>query len=67
MACCMATLLYCERGACGADGAGGVCCCSSDFFSESSRPPLVGGAIGVAPPGCDCVAGLPMIELGARL
>src|ERR1700740_3020237 len=61
----MATLFYCERGACGPDGAGWFCCCSSDFFSESSRPPLVGGATGVAPfAGCDCVAG--MIELGLR-
>src|SRR3954463_8687400 len=63
----MATLLYCERGACGPDGTGWFCC-SSTFFSESSTPPLVGGVIGVAPPaGCDCDAGaVPRIELGLR-
>src|ERR1700694_4194210 len=63
---CMAILLYCERGACGPEGAGGFCC-SSDFFSESrTPPPLVGGAIGVAPPaGCDCDEGV-MIEAGLR-
>ena len=63
----MATLLYCDCGACGPDGAGagGLCCRSSDFFSES-RMPLVGGDTGVAgPAGCDCEAGL-MIELGLR-
>src|SRR6185369_11096266 len=60
---CMATLLYCERGACGPDGA----CCSSTFLSVSSTPPDVGGAIGVAPPGCVWVAGvLPRIEAGLR-
>src|SRR5260221_12926112 len=64
---CIATLLYCERGACGPDGAGGWLCCSSAFFSESRRPPLVGGVIGEAPPGCDCVAGaVPRIEVGLR-
>src|ERR1700692_2707607 len=64
---CIATLLYCERGACGPDGAGGGACCSSAFFSESRRPPEVGGVIGEAPPGCDCVAGaVPRIELGLR-
>ena len=63
----MATLHYCERGACGPDGAGWFCCCSSAFFNESSTPPEVGGATGVAPPaGADCDAGLPMIELGLR-
>jgi len=62
----MATLHYCERGACGSDGPGWFFCCSSAFFSESSRPPLVGGATGVAPfAGCDCEAGVvPMIEFG---
>src|SRR3954463_4639625 len=60
---CMATLLYCDRGACGPDGA----CCSSTFLSVSSTPPEVGGAIGVGLPGCDCVAGaLPRIEDGLR-
>src|SRR3954454_9637875 len=62
---CIATLLYCERGACGPDGAAGGLCCSSAFFSESRRPPEVGGVIGEAPPCCDCVAGaVPSIELG---
>src|SRR5258705_4128173 len=59
---CIATLLYCERGACGPDGA----CCSSTFLSVSSTPPEVGGAIGVAPAGWDCVAGAPRIEAGLR-
>src|ERR1035437_2265484 len=65
---CMATLLYCERGACGPDGAGWFCCRSSAFFSESRMPPLVGGDTGVAgPAGCGCEAGLlSMIELGLR-
>ena len=45
---CMATLLYCDRGACGPAGAGWFCCCSSAFFSESRMPPLVGGDTGVA-------------------
>jgi hypothetical protein len=49
---CIATLLYCERGACGPGGA----CCSSTFLSVSSTPPEVGGATGVAPPGWDCAA-----------
>jgi len=63
----MATPHYCDRGACGPDGAGWLCCCSSAFFSVSSTPPDVGGATGVAPPaGADCEAGLPMIELGLR-
>src|SRR5260370_39747732 len=64
---CIATLLYCERGACGPDGAGWPCC-SSTFFSESRTPPEVGGVIGVAPPaGWDCDAGgLPRIEAGLR-
>jgi hypothetical protein len=64
----MATLLYCERGACGPDGAGWFCCCSSDFFSESRTPPPAGGDIGVAASaGCDWEAGRPlMIELGLR-
>jgi hypothetical protein len=62
----MATLLYCDCGAWGPDGAGWLCCRSSDFFSESRMPPLVGGDTGVAgPAGCDCEAGL-MIELGLR-
>ena len=43
---CMATLLYCERGACGPAGAGWPCC-SSAFFSESRMPPEVGGVTGV--------------------
>jgi hypothetical protein len=66
MLSCMAILLYCERGACGPDGAGSFCC-SSDFFNESRRPPpLVGGAVGfVAPSGCDCEDGT-MMELGLR-
>ena len=64
----MATPLYCDRGASGTDGAAGGACCWSDFFSESRMPPLVGGATGVAPPaGCDCEAGVEMIEVGARL
>src|ERR1700754_2349307 len=64
---CIATLLYCERGACGPEGAAGGACCSSAFFSESRRPPEVGGVIGEAPPGCDCVVGVaPRIELGLR-
>src|SRR5690242_21955767 len=63
----MPTLLYCERGACGAAGA--LFCCSSAFFSVSRTPPDVGGAIGAAPPGCVCDAGvwLPIIEVGWRL
>src|SRR5258708_8015627 len=62
--CCMASLLYCDCGACGPDGAGGLCCRSSDFFSESRMPPLVGGDTGVAgPAGCDCEAGM-LIEIG---
>src|SRR5260370_1766935 len=64
--CCMATLLYCDCGACGPDGAGGLCCRSSDFFSESRMPPLVGGDTGVAgPAGCDGQAGL-VIQVGLR-
>src|SRR3954453_24102192 len=65
---CIATLLYCERGACGPDGAAGWPCCSSAFFSVSSTPAEVGGAIGAAPPaGWDCVArAVPRIELGLR-
>src|SRR2546423_10526123 len=59
---CIATLLYCERGACGPDWP----CCSSTFLSVSSTPPEVGGATGVAPPGWDCVAGVPRIEAGLR-
>src|SRR3954465_8336378 len=59
---CIATLLYCERGACGPAGA----CCSSTFLSVSSTPPEVGGAIGAAPPGWDAVAGAPRIEAGLR-
>src|ERR1700722_8318166 len=70
MPSCMAPLLYCERGACGPEGACRFCCCSSTFFNESRMPPEVGGAIGVAPPagaGCDCDAGgAPLIELGLR-
>src|ERR1700728_2866899 len=61
---CIATLLYCERGACGPLGAGWLCCCSSCFFSESSTPPD-GGDIGVVvSPDCDWEAG--MIALGWR-
>ena len=66
---CMATLLYCDRGACGPDGgAGWFCCRSSAFFSESRIPPLVGWDTGAAgPAGCDCEVGLlSMIELGLR-
>ena len=45
----MATLLYCERGACGPDGAGWRSAAARPtFFSVSRRPPLVGGATGVA-------------------
>src|SRR5260370_12955082 len=64
---CIATLFYCERGACGPDGAGWHCC-SSTFFSESRTPPEVGGVIGTAPlAGWDCDAGeLPRIEAGLR-
>src|SRR5260221_4849915 len=64
---CIATLLYCERGACGPVGAGWPCC-SSTFFSESRTPPEVGGVIGTAPlAGWDCDAGeLPRIEAGLR-
>src|SRR6185312_8705586 len=60
----MATLLYCDCGACGAAGAC-FCCCSA-FFSVSSTPPDVGGVTGVAPPGWVCDAGVcvPMIEVG---
>src|SRR5215475_12959949 len=62
----MATLLYCERGACGPAGA--CFCCSSAFFSVSSTPPEVGGATGVAPPGWVCEAGdcVLMIDEGVR-
>ena len=61
------TLLYCDRGGSGADGAG-LFCCSTAFFRLSRMPPLVGGATGVAPPltGADCEAGWPTIELGLR-
>src|SRR5207244_3334224 len=68
MPSCMATLLYCERGACGPDGACWFCCRSSDFFSESRMPPPDGGDTGVAgPAGRDCAAGLAsMTEIGLR-
>jgi len=60
---CIATLLYCERGACGPDGA----CCSSTFLSVSSTPPEVGGATRRrAAPAGTCVAGAPRIEAGLR-
>src|SRR6476660_4240513 len=64
---CLIAKLYCDRGACGPDGAGWPCC-SSTFFRESRTPPEVGGLIGVAPPaGCDCEAGWPpRIEAGLR-
>ena len=63
-ACFIANVTYCERGASGPDGAGGLCC-SSDFFNESRTPPPLDGTAGAPPAGCDCEVGA-MIELGFR-
>src|SRR5215468_4178847 len=63
----MATLLYCDRGACGPLGA--WFCCSSAFFKVSRTPPEVGGATGVVPPGwagCDW-AGVWVVRIEAGL
>src|SRR3977135_3719788 len=47
---CMATQHYCERGACGPDGAGWFCCCSRAFFRVSTPPPGGGGRGGGGAP-----------------
>ena len=68
MRSCMATPLYCDFGASGPDGAGaGVPCRWSDFFSESRIPPRSAARSASRRRGCDCEAGVPMIEVGARL